>query len=229
MFTYDGSSWRVASEPVYANTVTVGNSASRNIYIDSNSVDIRAGSTMLASFREEEIEFKSGASLNVHPGGMSMNQPAGGYQLSVAIQNNLDVGGDRAVTLSGDSVNVRRLSWDKKVYGNDEIMYRSDMICGSKIYKGLSNRTSVLIYTLDQIKSVMHTTYNGTDGYFCIAMNGDGNASSVHIDGVTWVGSELYAVFDRAFTGNMRVNFLIIAMRETTDRLVANLNQQVVS
>lgn len=52
VFTYDGSYWRVASEPVYANTVTVGNSMGRNVYIDSDSVDIRNRDTVLASFGE---------------------------------------------------------------------------------------------------------------------------------------------------------------------------------
>ena len=45
LFTYDGSYWRVASEPVYASTVTVGNAASRNIYIDSATVNVRRGAT----------------------------------------------------------------------------------------------------------------------------------------------------------------------------------------
>ncbi|WP_034810293.1 phage tail spike protein [Eubacterium sp. ER2] len=55
VFTYDGSYWRVASEPVYANTVTVGNPAAKNVYIDADSIDIRSGSNVLASFKQDEI------------------------------------------------------------------------------------------------------------------------------------------------------------------------------
>ena len=55
-FVYDGTNWRVASEPVYANTVTVGNVSGRNIYMDSDSVDIRSGTTELATFAADKIE-----------------------------------------------------------------------------------------------------------------------------------------------------------------------------
>lgn len=52
LFTWDGTYWQVASQPVYASTVTVGNSAGRNVHIDSDSVDVRNGSDVLASFGE---------------------------------------------------------------------------------------------------------------------------------------------------------------------------------
>lgn len=50
VFTYDGTYWQVASTPVYANTATVGNSSSKNVYIDGTSVNVRNGTTKLASF-----------------------------------------------------------------------------------------------------------------------------------------------------------------------------------
>lgn len=55
VFVYDGSYWRVASEPIYANTVTVGNPAAQNVYIDADSIDIRSGKNALASFKQSEI------------------------------------------------------------------------------------------------------------------------------------------------------------------------------
>ena len=55
VFTYDGANWRVASEPVYANTVTVGNAASGHIFIDSDSVDFMSGSSIFASFKANLI------------------------------------------------------------------------------------------------------------------------------------------------------------------------------
>lgn len=47
VFTYDGTYWRVASEPVYANTATIGNPGGRNIYIDQNAILFRNGSDIL--------------------------------------------------------------------------------------------------------------------------------------------------------------------------------------
>lgn len=53
VFTYDGTNWRVASEPVYANTVTVGNAASGHIFIDSDSVDFMSGSSTFAALSSD--------------------------------------------------------------------------------------------------------------------------------------------------------------------------------
>lgn len=47
IFTYDGTNWRVASEPVYASTATIGNPGGRNIYIDQNVIQFRNGSDVL--------------------------------------------------------------------------------------------------------------------------------------------------------------------------------------
>lgn len=55
-FTFDGTYWRVSSEPVYASEVIVGNAAGKNVHIDSSGVDIRNGSTDVASFSEDQIE-----------------------------------------------------------------------------------------------------------------------------------------------------------------------------
>lgn len=49
-FTYDGSYWQVCSAAIYANTSTIGNPSGGNVYIDGDSVDIRKGSSVLASF-----------------------------------------------------------------------------------------------------------------------------------------------------------------------------------
>lgn len=57
IFTYDGTYWQVCSSPVYANTATIGNPAAGNVYVDSNSVDIREGSTVLSTFTQNEIGF----------------------------------------------------------------------------------------------------------------------------------------------------------------------------
>lgn len=60
-FTYDGANWRVASEPVYAPTATIGNAAGFNVYVDGTSVQVRRGSEELAIFKGDEIRLGEGA------------------------------------------------------------------------------------------------------------------------------------------------------------------------
>ena len=55
LFVYDGTYWQVASAPVWASTVTVGNPASRNVYIDSSHVAIRNGTTEYSTFDSNNI------------------------------------------------------------------------------------------------------------------------------------------------------------------------------
>lgn len=59
-FTYDGTNWRVASEPVYAPTATIGNAAGFNVFIDGTSVQVRKGSEELAIFKGDEIRLGEG-------------------------------------------------------------------------------------------------------------------------------------------------------------------------
>ena len=55
LFTWDGTYWQVASQPVYASVATIGNSAGRNVRIDEDSVDVRNGTDVLASFGENTV------------------------------------------------------------------------------------------------------------------------------------------------------------------------------
>lgn len=59
-FTYDGINWRVASEPVYAPTATIGNATGFNVFIDGTSVQVRKGTEELASFKGDEIRLGEG-------------------------------------------------------------------------------------------------------------------------------------------------------------------------
>lgn len=52
LFTYDGTNWRVASEPVYASTATIGNPAGGNVYVDGNSIEFRTGSDNMFTMRQ---------------------------------------------------------------------------------------------------------------------------------------------------------------------------------
>ena len=56
VFTYDGTYWRVASEPVYANTATIGNPSARNIYLDGNNISFREGDDDKIVFGSSDID-----------------------------------------------------------------------------------------------------------------------------------------------------------------------------
>ncbi|MEG2533484.1 MAG: phage tail spike protein [Gordonibacter sp.] len=55
-FVYDGAFWQVCNTPLYGSTATIGSPAGGNIYIDDDSVDIRQGSTRLASIAAALVE-----------------------------------------------------------------------------------------------------------------------------------------------------------------------------
>lgn len=65
VLTYDGSAWRVCSQPVYASTATVGNPSSGNVYIDSAGVEVRDGSTVLSSFGADTVELGKNSTSSV--------------------------------------------------------------------------------------------------------------------------------------------------------------------
>lgn len=60
VLTYDGTYWQVCSTPVYASTVTVGNPGGSNVRIDPNSVDVRDGTDVTASFQRDGVTFLGG-------------------------------------------------------------------------------------------------------------------------------------------------------------------------
>lgn len=66
IFTYDGSCWRVASEPVYANVATIGNPGSGNIHINGESIDFRKGTGEFASLLYSSVDGKEGAQLSAN-------------------------------------------------------------------------------------------------------------------------------------------------------------------
>lgn len=75
-FVYDGTYWQVCSVPVYASTVTVGNPGGPNVYIDSDSVDVRKAAATLASFSASGASFLGGmAELKAYNGsGISLSR-----------------------------------------------------------------------------------------------------------------------------------------------------------
>ena len=48
-FVYDGTFWQVCNTPLYGSTATIGNPGGGNVYVDSDSVDIRQGTSVLGT------------------------------------------------------------------------------------------------------------------------------------------------------------------------------------
>lgn len=55
LFVYDGTYWQVASAPVWASNVTVGNPGAQNVLIDGTHVALRNGTTEFSSFDANNI------------------------------------------------------------------------------------------------------------------------------------------------------------------------------
>ena len=55
LFVYDGTYWQVASAPVWASTVTVGNPGAQNVLIDGTHIALRNGTTEFSSFDANSI------------------------------------------------------------------------------------------------------------------------------------------------------------------------------
>lgn len=119
-FTFDGTYWRVSSEPVYANVATIGNSSGRNIYIDGLKVYIRNGITVLAAFAEDEIVLgeNSGSSVikmcgdNIELGVASIDDEQHNYLYSEVLNigvkkpNEMGAASSAGLFMQGDTVDI---------------------------------------------------------------------------------------------------------------------------
>lgn len=87
LFVYDGTYWQVASAPVWASTVTVGNPASRNVYVDGTHVAIRNGTTEYSTFDANNITLgrtNSGSMLRLSSDGTATFYDAGDESLEIS-------------------------------------------------------------------------------------------------------------------------------------------------
>ena len=96
MFTYDGSYWRVCSEPVYASTATIGNPGGYHVYIDGDSLDIMQGSKKVASF--------SGNGVMITGNSGDQTFAFDGKSLSVYPNNDFGTLGQVSFTVDGNGI-----------------------------------------------------------------------------------------------------------------------------
>lgn len=133
VFTYDGTNWQVASTPVYANIATVGNSAGRNVYIDDEAVYIRNGTTVLASFDEDEIYLgKNTPSATIHLCG----------NIATLSGYSVDNGALEALALTSNYIRLSAIAPSQAGAGSApsiEVSLDKIYVSGANIFSGSSN------------------------------------------------------------------------------------------
>ena len=82
---------------------------------------------------------------------------------------------------------------------------------GSKIVTITSGSDAVVLFSLDQIRSLFGHLTTQPYNYTVSATNGDGKSSGHHLHGTTWLDNNLYVLSNQVASGNIstRVNYVI--------------------
>lgn len=216
-FTYDGANWRVASEPVYAPTATIGNAAGFHVFIDGTSVQVRKGSEELAIFKGDEIRLGEGADCaKVFIGDLEIGVDGA----ETYLRNSSTRISTKASLESGSALVPSVVVNDKDTYVNGRGMsslidlYPRNihrMSAGTRVVKAGKTGTSRQIFSNSEINSLLGVTDSSNSNTAVFVSNGDGAATSVHFEGVTYLNDAWNAVFNaNVGSGPIRVNYLIV-------------------
>lgn len=82
------------------------------------------------------------------------------------------------------------------------------MMHGSWVTKG--SGTSCALFTLDALKKRFGVSSASSTQFMTIIQNGDGNATSAHMEGTTWIGNTCYVVFSTSVSTQIRINYMVI-------------------
>ena len=216
-FTYDGANWRVASEPVYAPTATIGNAAGFNVFIDGTSVQVRRGSEELAIFKGDEIRLGEGVDCaKVFIGDLEI-----GVDGAETYLRNSSTRISTKASHEGGSVSVPSVVVnDTDTYVNGRGMsslidfYPRNvrrMTAGTKVLTAGKTGTSRQLFSNSEINSLLGVS-NSSNGNTAIAVsNGDGAATGVHVEGCTYQNGAWHTVFNTNIgAGPIRINYIII-------------------
>lgn len=216
-FTYDGINWRVASEPVYAPTATIGNAAGFNVFIDGTSVQVRKGTEELASFKGDEIRLGEGVDCAKV---FICNLEIGVDSEEMYLRNASTRISTKASHESGSALVPSVVVNDKDTYVNGRGMsslidlYPRNihrMSAGTRVVKAGKTGTSRQIFSNSEINSLLGVTDSSNSNTAVFVSNGDGAATSVHFEGVTYLNDAWNAVFNaNVGSGPIRVNYLIV-------------------
>ena len=216
-FTYDGASWRVASEPVYAPTATIGNAAGFNVFIDGTSVQVRKGTEELASFKGDEIRLGEGVDcakvficnleIGVDSGEMYLRNASTRISTKASHESGSALVPSVVVNDKDTYVNGRGMSSLIDLYPRN--IHR--MSAGTRVVKAGKTGTSRQIFSNSEINSLLGVTDSSNSNTAVFVSNGDGAATSVHFEGVTYLNDAWNAVFNaNVGPGPIRVNYLIV-------------------
>ena len=215
-FTYDGANWRVASEPVYAPTATIGNAAGFNVYVDGTSVQVRRGSEELAIFKGDEIRLGEGADCaKVFIGDLEI-----GVDGAETYLRNSSTRISTKASHEGGSVSVPSVVVnDTDTYVNGRGMSSlidfyprniQRMTAGTKVLAAGKTGTSRQLFSNSEINSLLDVS-NSSNGNTAIAVsNGDGAATGVHVEGCTYQNRAWHVVFNTNIGSvPIRINYII--------------------
>lgn len=215
-FTYDGANWRVASEPVYAPTATIGNAAGFNVFIDGTSVQVRRGSEELAIFKGDEIRLGEGVDCaKVFIGDLEIGVDGAETYLrnsSTRISTKASHEGGSAsvpsvvVNDTDTYVNGRGMSSLIDFYPRNI----QRMTAGTKVLAAGKTGTSRQLFSNSEINSLLDVS-NSSNGNTAIAVsNGDGAATGVHVEGCTYQNRAWHVVFNTNIGSvPIRINYII--------------------
>lgn len=216
-FTYDGINWRVASEPVYAPTATIGNAAGFNVFIDGTSVQVRKGTEELASFKGDEIRLGEGVDcakvficnleIGVDSGEMYLRNASTRISTKASHESGSALVPSVVVNDKDTYVNGRGMSSLIDLYPRN--IHR--MSAGTRVVKAGKTGTSRQIFSNSEINSLLGVTDSSNSNTAVFVSNGDGAATNVHFEGVTYLNDAWNAVFNANIgSGPIRVNYLIV-------------------
>ena len=215
-FTYDGINWRVASEPVYAPTATIGNAAGFNVFRDGTSVQVRKGTEELASFKGDEIRLGEGVDCaKVFIGDLEIGVDGAETYLrnsSTRISTKASHEGGSASVPSvvvndmDTYVNGRGMSSLIDFYPRN--VHR--MTAGTKVLTAGKTGTSRQLFSNSEINSLLGVSNSSNGNTAVMVSNGDGAATGVHVEGCTYQKGAWHAVFNTNIGSvPIRINFII--------------------
>ncbi len=215
-FTYDGTNWRVASEPVYAPTATIGNAAGFNVYVDGTSVQVRRGSEELAIFKGDEIRLGEGVDCakvfigNLEIGVYGEETYLRNLSTRISTKPSHEVGSASVPSVVVDDkdtwVNGRGMSSLIDFYPRN--VHR--MTTGTKVLTAGKTGTSRQLFSNSEINSLLGVSNSSNGNTAVMVSNGDGAATGVHVEGCTYQNGAWHAVFNTNIGSvPIRINFII--------------------
>lgn len=215
-FTYDGTNWRVASEPVYAPTATIGNAAGFNVYVDGTSVQVRRGSEELAIFKGDEIRLGEGVDCAKV---FICNLEIGVYETETYLRNSSTRISTKPSHEAGSASVPSLVVDDKDTWINGRGMSSlvnffpgnvHRMTAGTKVLTAGKTGTSRQLFSNSEINSLLGVSNSSNGNTAVMVSNGDGAATGVHVEGCTYQNGAWHAVFNTNIgSAPIRINYII--------------------